>query len=806
MSPSDTSQKNDGRISFHDYIVTVCFLDAEWTRQRTNQPGKDQPAHITPRQTSLSETVAYSFSPFLDVQRDYTTKCCKYRDDINRNYELYGAVRDRRGQGSGIVRDTCESLQGFLFNPAFYFPFGHADVMAVTLLDDFDPFHAITAHAKTTVEDACLGFCPTLSSLGLSAESKLFVELHDFFGMKHQPVKRDDGQYEPSTYSFQQQMPLLAFTRYRMDGLAALSGGILFQQNLYKAMAKRVEETVDSLRAYACLPQAQMLMHPQHVDNCRVAFLDLQGPEEIGTFIFCQNYSVAMSLVCSIRSLTLEDVLKIDETGQLKRTLRLSPLYKKVSQVAGQALDSTLSSHVFRWTESSVAVASEAFLDKAFPHCDGLAAATSGFQISPGHRLRASAAFSRIHCCPRIRPRSLFLKYIDTMSVPSILHIKSSRPTRSQRTLFHSNRCFRQSNPTSVCFSQEVRDGGHGRDIMDIATHLVIPVPDVPAECCSVRKWPPRNDIPPEHTDILTQLLPDLRRLLCYAPVKEIQGSKTKAGRLNLERLNTLPRQCGVPVALRRTIDHLYQEFASLLADSSMFDFVIDLYDVFATLHAVLTEHLLKARCRETGRSPEAPFGPLDQSRIEQLAMLAGAIQNALAHRTVKVYPQSRIRDMATDFRGGLNQVLLAADAVAKASLGLLRKHTLVERQGSGRERVGVTTNVSSVPGAGCYVLKLGTEDDATLGFYEVDVPHVLHPPSYCDYLHESFHLVFDAFDYQSSGRKDQSLQFLGTVGSDRASEIFANLMVLILLFEGDKDNFVRYQVCNYSNSASQRH
>jgi hypothetical protein len=114
------------------------------------------------------------------------------------------------------------------------------------------------------------------------------------------------------------------------------------------------------------------------------------------------------------------------------------------------------------------------------------------------------------------------------------------------------------------------------------------------------------------------------------------------------------------------------------------------------------------------------------------------------------------------------------------------------------RDIVGAVTSVSFRPGARYYSLEFGTERDAQLAFFEVDVPHVLHVTSYCDYLHEAFHLIFNRL---SSTEEDY--RELDDVMSDRVSEIFAILLSQICLFGSDVESAWYHYVGEYSKSVT---
>ena len=177
-------------------------------------------------------------------------------------------------------------------------PFGHADDLSIVLLDDFDPVHCMTADIPTTEEDGCLAFCPKIKDLvGDSASQGVLCDLHELFGEACSPAGNagaaDKARFAPE-FQFQKSMPLLVSTKYKIGGLGALGEGVLFQNALYRAMAQRIRQVKEGLEDGAN-GLWKGWMKSGDLESTRIAMLDLQGGEEIGTLIFCRNYSVAMA-------------------------------------------------------------------------------------------------------------------------------------------------------------------------------------------------------------------------------------------------------------------------------------------------------------------------------------------------------------------------------------------------------------------------------------------------------------------------------------------------------------------------------
>jgi len=336
-------------------------------------------------------------------------------------------------------------------------------------------------------------------------------------------------------------------------------------------------------------------------------------------------------------------------------------------------------------------------------------------------------------------------------------------------------------------FALKQTDTGYRRDVVDIATALSIPLPKGPEACW----FPPNKGImaydEKVHPYTLDQILPSARDNLCGWNAAPVPKDLADAGKLDFGELDGACRRLGLPASLRQTIQHLFQTFSIVLADAFLFDSVLDLYDVLVALHTALLKGLPDIRKKE-----------LPQGRVQQLALLVDAIHNALSHRILKAYPESRIREMAADFRGGLNQILLAADAPLKCSLDFVKNY--LKGQGL-TEKMGATTRISFKPGARVYQLGLGIEKNTALAFFEMDMRHVLRPCSYCDYIHESLHLAFDIL-VDNSGDDDPLHVPESEIMADRVSEIFANLLTLLLVAGSDWRSFSRHYVFRYSQSS----
>ncbi|MGR3304149.1 MAG: hypothetical protein ACUZ8I_16850 [Candidatus Scalindua sp.] len=770
--PKDKAVINS--IAYHDYVIILCNMDAEWTRRK--------------------ECERYSCG-----YQKFAAMCNKYRLDIENNYKEYCLANNETGR--------FQPLQPYLYSPMHFLPFGHADDLAIVLLDDFDSMHFLLAEMITILERGTLAFCPTLESIGVETDEMPFCEPHILFDSSRKNVdeiKNSHTVYKSITHESQKETPLFVFTKFKMHGLGVLGHGLLFQHLLYKAMVAKIRQTIADLNnATETSDSVQdLIINKTEINSLKCSFLDLQCSEEIGTLMFCQNYSVAITLVAALRTLTFGNVFVEAASHHIIDDSEIHRLIIRLSQGGQNAQSSTLNAlkdnHVFRWTHSLLATSPEACFNPETSNCRGYVAALPEFIVSPGHHavavkesmrvdknIKAIQAEDKYYYC-QVGTGDLMFSYssVDDKNYPPLTSILS---------------VLSLTNKNRQIFAPSGDKTFSGRHVVDMSTNLIVPIPKTLKHNSGgeTKIKPLFPQIGDSHYPSLA-LLKEIRDRLCYSnPTDPSLIESGKAGRLNIgTKLKKIPRKYGIPVSLRRSIEFLYQNFAILIADPFLFDVVLDLYDTFATLHAVLTEHL-------PAQLQSEALDNIDNERIKQISLLVDAIHNALTHRMLGAYPDMVFRDMAIDFRGGLNQIMHTADVPVKCGLGLLRKYVMPESRSQKRDTIGSLTHITYTPGIKCCALNIGVEHKARLAFFEVDVPHVLHVGSYCDNLHETFHLVYEALldnpSYAISKFKDLGLS--DPVNEDRLNEIFANLMSHVFIFDNEVDKFLYYNISNYSRS-----
>lgn len=803
-------------ITYHDYCALICYLDSEWAL-RTGYSGADN-AEL-----------------HLRVARDFTEVCLRYWQRVDGSrlgfYRENGQETEQKG------------LDQFLFNPACCISFGHADDVAVVLTDGFDPMISITGDIKSSVEQACLAFCPTLDSLGPELRDQMpFTELHTLLcGPRPHPKEKGNETYSPSNHPFLRTHPLWVLTKYKLGSLAVLSQGLLIQQALLRTMARKICDVLGTLRQSMPRPEVRNLMNEADIDSLRCVFLDPQAPEEMATLMVCRNYSVAMALVAALRTLTFGDIF--DREEQIEDRLRTPRMHRSFLYASRKLAGKTPSSdigllrdnHVFCSTYTTLGVSHAAFLNSEHANCNGLVDAYMHADIEPGHHGSTDEHFLKAFeksCTEAEAPKG-------TVALGNIDQFHRFLVGRHDRTKVCSVDAQKEQLvglPTGIflslvkdvldTFGRRQEKGDHGRDLLDISTSLNIPIPRLIASPKTSARDLILGKIGREHTP----LSPLLDHMGCRLFGRSSDTCKSKnsppvaRGRLDIHILQDKLRQIGAPYSIRRTILYLFQVFANCLADPFLFDGVLDLYDTFVALHSLIAGDL--AREHELLDTEDEKRTFFDEKKVDELSSLVETLQNALMHRVHMALPDAEMRDMAVDFRGGLNQLVAAADVPIKCGLGLVRwvmeKYqpddygTRDSRQadsGSLKYQVAAVARITFDPRPTCHRLELGQLQHMRLADLQMNVTHLLDPANFMDFLHEALHLIFDYLCVQghlgswaqgsvsSDGKKGNGCPSWHPTMTERLAEIFAAILSHLLVFGSDADLFLRHYISHYTRN-----
>lgn len=677
-------------FSNQPYLLLAVELDAEWSRKRAYElPQNDHP---------LSGTF-----------KKIDAVCAKYRNGIE---NVLRQFRHSTGDevGSGLERH--------LFKPLYFLPSGHADCLALILVDDYDAVHHVAAHSRT-IEDLTLAFCPAMDSLGLEGV-KFLVEPHQMWEREH---------------------PVLTLTKFKIDGLCTLDYGLLFKRAIFRAIALRCQEALIALDDAS---KASGTVSAGDLKSVTVTILCLQGQEEIGLLISSTNPSVNFGLASAVRTLCVRDILKDEsdrKTHLLRTLLEASPanvpkgrngyrhgdLHRFLFQKECAPNADSVRSPVFRWSRSllSFGLAGGETL-APHPAITGKVAVDIDFQLAPG----LDAALGD---CMEFRQ--------PTAEIPVGWHLGEVGTSdhrlslAGQRQLVNAIDAVRH---ICDCVSSTVRHNREKRTsgLVGMLSTFLIPIPTRPPFISNEKV----EESP------LDKLLPKMG-------AKVISEQASVEG-LDLALLKNVPKSYGLPRALRRSLEALFQNFVTAIFNPNLFDLVADLVDAFSTLHQVLTVSLPSALRDSSGNSLQ-----IDEVRVLGLARYATALKNAVERRLDLAYPDATVRNMSVQFPGSFAQILFAADAPLKACLGILKYHVKHKKDKDSINpdsllplfRVGVVTEPTLAPGIRCDDMVLNLTGPAEsvsavprLAFLQMDVDHLFHVGSYFDYAHEAFHLVFD--------------------------------------------------------------
>jgi len=822
-------------LRYHNYLALIAYLDDSYS-------------------TQMGHTEGYAL--FERISRDFTTECWKFRNNVDRNRRDYL-------EANSCPEDTNQ-LADWLYNPACFLSFGQTDSTAIVLLDDFTPMFEITMDLRSPVEQLTLAMCPDITSLDLDdSVSKYLVAPHDLFAhpgaaeVLH-PVQTPNApkSWSPREHPFQSRYPLLIATKYKLGALSLLGEGLLLQRAIFTAFAKKIAHVVERLAAECCPPTwRDDVIRPCDVQcneqtgepPIQCALLDTQGSAEIGTLIFCRNYSVGMAIVRSLRAISFRFVL--DCMPQLRRLPSLTTLHGSMSSVLSRKSPSREiaaappttelleDNHILCGTYTTLAVAYSSFLEPRESLAGGYLTFNAHVAVNPGHFIDVERGLDRgidllskvygdnlpwVTSIGRKDAYSTFLagrydmEYVppDTLASPSSCDDGEDAEFRALplqsflllKKLFHrrwplqanagrqdgeESRNLRNSNDSQG----DVDETG----IFELAASMIIPFPRIDEII---------DDKGSNHLPYMAAL----------------DAIRTKSFETQAELTNAL-RLLRVPGPLRRTIVYLYQVFDRSLGDPFLVDRVLDMYDIFETFKSLLTRHISYSGEVRVGSNGECY---LSEDSTGFIGRLVSAMANALHHRIASRRPHMEFADISVDLRGGLSQLVVAFDAPLKCSLGILKRlgrdtifaptPTDANRTmsaGIPYDRTGVVTQLALqlgarvdrwVPEAITVESHDGRQIQLTrcLGIMQMNVGQVFNPIEFVGHLHEAGHLVFDKFAKRPLSDVIQaacSRSRRPDTTEERISEVFANIFCCLFVCWDDFVSFRRHIVSAFSCS-----
>ncbi len=751
--------RKESQIAYHDYLALVCsFDDSAWVRMG------NATLNLVPNQ--------------------FTNLCHKYFINLE---EARLAWIANNGEGTGT-----EPFASYLYNPACFLTFGHADSVGLVLIDEIEAMMAITSHSTSPVEQANLSYCPKLSSLGIGADG-IFVDPHLLFDAKrHNPNECPQRR----SHSIEQTAPLFHWARLKLNGFAVLGYGLLIQQCAYRTIAKKIEE----IQALLLKGKGAPLIEPEDVspDRLKITFLDPQGSEDLAILIFSKNYSVGITILSAIRALTFGDLFSEDtlipsilERSKAHKLLTLTGKKKTSSVKAGLE-----NNHIISKTYTTLGVSYSAFWDIKKPACNGYVSAFPNLDINPGHLASVEATLFKANVGKNVSTQNLgradsihrFLVGRQDYLVELKADLGSEMVTglsildffELMRGVYHQFDCPNAKGETET-------------GLLDISTSLVIPFPKIVTNA-GVELIPPK--ISDNHLSIMPLLLA-LRKSTFEGPADKSPGADPI---LCIRKLEESLNRLLLPRSLRRATHYLFQIYAHCLSDPFLFDCVLDLHDSFAALH-----HFL---CRVTPDQERKGYyrEGLNLNDIGQVEKFLEALHGALTHRVAISLPNWENRDIAIDFRGGLNRLLAAADVPLKCGLGLLRRQSPPNER-SLFNQVGAVTRVTLNPSPVIYSIEKAEKLGLHLAYLEMDASQILDPFEYSIHIHEVAHLIIrnigswsEYISIEVDLASPKSLDTADRCAQIGLEEVAVEMLTFLFLFEPSVDLFRRRLVIRYNS------
>lgn len=773
-------------IAYHDYIALLCSLDD-------------------------STSIRLGRDADQEVRSQFNSICKEYK----------GRVTDKCGEWASSNKIPDESRAHFatyLYNPLSFLTFGHADSLGIVLIDDVDAMLEMTADIRSPIEQVQLAFCPTLESLGIN-DNPYLCDPHNLF------LQHVDGSFRLETHS-----PLMLSTKLKVNGLALMHDGLLIQAALYRAISQCITTVTTTLRASYLEPtcertNALMTVADISPESLRICILDPQGSEEISLLVFCSNYTVGVHIVAAIRTLTLYD-LCVACPG-LESHLANSQVYKTLCGTVfddgdDDGIKTIGDNHVLSKTYTTLGVSYPCLQRPASFPCNGFIIGAPHFDVNPGHmsaiqsKLRGlfvgSGALA--HSNPPViigteeslhrflvgRHDSLFELQRDGRN-SSILAIPTTNFLDGMRHLYLALGC------TNKLGSDET-------GLLDVSTSVVVPFPRFENREVEDRLIRPLGAAHKPFMRVLNTLVETVFGVTRAA--NDLASTENSSVLVDADVL--LPRQLRkllIPSSLRRTIRYLYQEYSRCLADPFLFEVAVDLFDCFYTLHRVISCQVATMTSQD-GIALSGHRGVLRADDFEQLNLFVVALHNSLTHRVAMSQAQWEARDMAIDFRGGLNRIVASAEVPLRHGIDLFRQLLPVtaspNEPSAGSDSyplhpAAAVTQITFSPSPTVSVVELRGLQRMCLAHIEMDVAHILNPTDYAMFVHEVSHLIVRNNEEWSGwtnrtvativGDGDaQSIRRVATTLEEMAVEVLTYLLV----FCPDRSVYGRY-MCSKFNS-----
>ena len=799
---SSITNESQYGFRYRNLLAILCFVKDEVNTRTTR----------TLSNTPRTEKIGQSFDKRID----------EYREKLGRQ------IRQ--------AQPNSAHLEDFLYRVACFNAFGYTDYVKLLVADDYDLFFRLTSDRELPINQISLGFLPELESFGVYGKKicgpnraewedhKLDNWLQESVSKQFFPnlasVDRDelirrspfidieDILRRPSESAshrenpVHRETPLVAFSRLRLNGIATLAPGLLRRRAIFRALARQVVRVqarlLESINSRGWLGRARhtrRLLQKLEIDresilNLSVAFLEMQGPEEIAVVIGCRNYSIAASLSVAFQDLTFGDLYDNEIGGQhLKEFEQQTDTHRVVRDLLRDTTqDSLLTgnhliSQVYSVMTVTESIDQEALLDepsRTIP-ISGKVEVYSRSNVSGGHLAGIQDTLIDFLSTPSSNIPITKLNWRDVLrylvgrydydysyawGVDQKLSLLATRQFLGRsfelQVLFGITcpKQFENHSMDSDAFAEET-------GLLDISSHLVVPVPRIDAQGWTFPKTQFEN-----HHSINTALVRLVDRV--FGPPSSPNDNSPphfrNAPPLCYRTLEQALHDSRLPIRVQRSVLQLFKNFHQALQDALLFDHVLDLYDAMLALHSKLTIDLpaMAKSLLDTLRSGQGndfkldprefasrQIALFDQRLIEGIVDYVDAMQNALDHR---IYQESSLEfaEWSVDLRGGLVQLALGATLPMKVGVGLLRwaiEHDFGNSRSEGQthfptdRKFGVVARLSLNQRSEVRQMFRYPSDRSTLAILTFSVAHIFSPGEFTQYLHETGHLLLREWD-----------------------------------------------------------
>lgn len=749
-------------IHYENYSLLMLWMDAHFTRERK------------------------PMNAFVDTGASFQTA-------VNKTHKARNSLYSNASNSSAPL----PYFQTFL-------PMGKSDVLGMVTLESLEDAQWLMASVDRTIEEATQAFCIRPDSWSASKE------LGQHLCSVGELLSTDNTQKHP----------LLVLTRLKLEGLLLMLDPVLAQTSAVDMCLTHI------LEAWKIMMQSRSkLLEGVSDGSWRLALLDLQEEEEIGLLFTCTNLSVPAGLVAAVRGLVINDLVQHCPKFQKLLSMPFADdlihsCKKASSKTRTKAASADVNyGHVFRWTRSSVALNLAVFHSADFAGVHGFAASLVEVNHPPGHHAEGNQIVLDLKIPRTEMPEEEFyIPYyfgsVDMLS-GSVLHDSSKEATWLGRSAFVKTRdvfghlhqlCSKLAEGTPIWPS---------RHIIGWVTTLVAPVPVLKTGELNLNT--DHRIVSEKHFPFLQSALTNCLDKLLPIPRQTPDGDGTKQSQEGddlapyVRCLREAFGFIGLPAGLRRAFMVLFQKYRTLASHPMRYDAVLDLYDVMGTLWNIFVHLLPQAiwpelENRDFGTAPEDllnAYRRLDARQIDFLGELADAIESSIDLRLRRTFPNTPEHEWDLDFRGSMNQAVIAGETVLRIALGLVRRHAL---HPSKNDRLGMANRMTITASISTVFGDLGVENQARVAYADTDVSHLTNLVHLADYFHEAFHVIhMEMCSNETGDGNEKVVQIKGCLyqlfnsgfneeenAADRwieeTGEVFVAMMMYLLIADGDID------------------